>query len=105
MKLSKATTLRLLYFFVFCSTASWYPLLVDFCKHQELIETQASLVNSIPPAMMLIIQPLYGMISDKFGYKKTMLISTFLSAISYLAYLYKQDFGWLVFITAFMSLF
>jgi MFS transporter, PPP family, 3-phenylpropionic acid transporter len=105
MKLHKAHTLRVLYFFTFCCTASWLPLLADFCKQNGLIGNQISLILSITPIMMFVVQPLYGIIADKFGYKKTMLIASLFASISYLGYLYKQDPGWLIFVTIFMSLF
>lgn len=105
MKLHKAHTLRILYFFTFCCTASWLPLLADFCKNNGLEGTQISLILSITPIMMFIVQPLYGVIADKIGYKKTMLVASFFASISYLGYLYQQDFGWLILVTIFMSLF
>jgi PPP family 3-phenylpropionic acid transporter len=105
MKLHKAHTLRILYFFTFCCTASWLPLLADFCKNNGLSGTQISLILSITPVMMFVVQPLYGIIADRIGYKKTMTISSLFASISYLGYLYKQDLGWLVFVTIFMSLF
>ncbi|HLG38538.1 MAG TPA: MFS transporter [Chitinophagaceae bacterium] len=105
MKLHKAHTLRILYFFLFCCTASWLPLFAEFCKNKGLTEIQTSIVLSVTPVMMFVVQPLYGMMADKIGYKKTMLIASFFSSISYLGYLYKQDFAWLVVVTVFMSLF
>ena len=105
MKLHKANIIRILYFFFFCCTASWLPLLADFCKHQGLTGTQISLVLSITPIMMFLIQPLYGLMADKVGYKKILLLSSLLASISYLGYLYRSDFFSLIFITAFMSFF
>jgi len=105
MKLHKAHILRILYFFLFCCTASWLPLLAEFCKNKGLSEIQTSIVLSITPIMMFAVQPLYGMMADKIGYKKTMLIASFFSSISFLGYLYRQDFAWLIFVTTFMSLF
>ncbi|MBC7828245.1 MAG: MFS transporter [Chitinophagaceae bacterium] len=105
MKLNKANTIRVLYFLFFCCTASWLPLLADYCKSRGLTGTQISLILSITPVMMLIVQPVAGMIADKIGYKKTLLISSLFASLSYLGYLYKNDFGWLVFVTVFMSLF
>lgn len=105
MKLHKAHTLRILYFFFFCCTASWLPLLADFCTNNGLSGTQISLILSITPIMMFAVQPLYGMMADKIGYKKTMLISSFFASVSYLGYLHQQSFGWLIFVTVFMSLF
>jgi PPP family 3-phenylpropionic acid transporter len=105
MKLHKANTLRILYFLFFCCTASWLPLLADYCKNSGLSGTQISLILSITPVMMFIIQPVAGMIADKAGYKKTLFISSLLASVSYMGYLYKNDFGWLIFVTVFMSLF
>ena len=105
MKLHKANILRILYFLFFCCTASWLPLLADYCKNNGLAGTQISLILSITPIMMLVIQPLVGMIADKIGHKKTLFISSLLASVSYLGYLYKSDFGWLIFVTLFMSLF
>ena len=105
MKLHKAHTLRILYFLFFCCTASWLPLLADFCKNNGLTGTQISLILSITPIMMFIVQPLYGILADKIGYKKTMLISSFFASISYLGYLYNQQFSWLIFVTISMSVF
>src|SRR5262245_8311575 len=99
-KLHKAHILRILYFFLFCCTASWLPLLAEFCKSKGLSEIQTSIILSITPVMMFVVQPVYGILADKIGYKKTMLVASFLSSFSYLGYLYKHDFGWLIFITA-----
>src|SRR5262245_29765148 len=93
MKLHKAQTLRILYFFAFCCTASWQPLIADFCKNNGLAGTQISLILSITPIMMFIVQPLYGILADKIGYKKTMLVASLFASISFLGYLYKQDLG------------
>jgi MFS transporter, PPP family, 3-phenylpropionic acid transporter len=105
MKLNKANTVRILYFFTFCCTASWLPLLADFCKNHGLSGTQISLILSITPLMMFVVQPIYGIIADKIGYKRAMIVASLFASISYLGYLYKQDFGWLIFVTIFMSLF
>lgn len=55
--------------------------------------------------MMFIVQPLAGMVADKIGYKKTLLVSSFFASISYLGYLYNGNYGWIILVTAFMSLF
>ena len=36
MKISEANKLRILYFLVFCCTASWLPIFADYCKEQGL---------------------------------------------------------------------
>lgn len=105
MKMQRALNLRILYFLVFCCTASWLPVLADFCKAHGLSGTQTSLILSLTPVMMFLIQPFYGFIADKFGYKKSLLIASILSSISYLGYLYQGGFVWLIVVTIFMSVF
>lgn len=105
MKQQKASVLRILYFLVFCCTASWLPVLADFCKARGLSENEISLVLSITPVMMFAVQPLYGLLADKFGYKKSLLIAGFFSSVSYLGYLYDGGFAWLLLVTVVMSVF
>jgi len=87
--MSKATALRVVYFLVFCCTGAWLPKLYDYCLHKGLTETQSALILSITPIMMFVVQPLYGFLADKLGYKKTLLLSTLFASISYLGYLTK----------------
>ena len=70
--MQKAAVLHILYFLVFCCTASWLPVLADYCRNKGLSGTETSLILSITPVMMFAVQPLYGMMADKFGYKKTL---------------------------------
>lgn len=103
--MSKATALRIVYFLVFCCTGAWLPKLYDYCLHKGLSGTQSALILSITPIMMFVVQPLYGFLADKLGYKKTLLLSTLLASISYLGYLHDGGFVWLIIVTIIMSLF
>jgi PPP family 3-phenylpropionic acid transporter len=103
--MSKATAVRIIYFLVFCCTGAWLPKLYDYCMYNGLSGSQAALVLSITPVMMFAVQPVYGFMADKFGYKKTLLISTFLAAVSYLGFLMSGGYGLLIAVTIFMSLF
>ena len=103
--MSKATALRVVYFLVFCCTGAWLPKLYDYCIHKGLTGTQSALILSITPIMMFVVQPLYGFLADRIGYKKTLLMSTLLASISYLGYLYNGGFTWLILVTVVMSLF
>ena len=103
--MSKATALRVVYFLVFCCTGAWLPKLYDYCIYRGLTESQWALILSITPLMMFAVQPLYGFLADKFGHKKTLLLSTFLASISYLGFLYDIGFSGLIAVTAVMSLF
>ena len=103
--MKKANLLRGLYFLVFCCTASWLPVLADFCISKGLTGIQTSLVLSITPLMMFLVQPIYGLLADRFGYKKILLLSSAIATISYLAYLIDGAFLWLIIVTIIMSVF
>ena len=105
MKISEANRLRILYFLVFCCTAAWLPILNQFLKDNGLFGWRNSLVMAITPLMMLLVQPYYGVIVDKYGYKKCLLLASFFASLRYLGYLAGQGFFWLIIITAVMSLF
>src|SRR5678816_3103498 len=105
MQMSEANKLRILYFLVFCCTASWLPVLADFCKSRGLKEIQTSLILSITPVMIFLVQPFYGMMADRFGYKKTILLSSLLAGVTYLGYLNDGGFSWIILVTILMSLF
>ena len=55
--------------------------------------------------MMFLVQPFYGMLADRFGYKKTLLFSSFLASFCYIFYLFEGGFGYLFLITVCMALF
>jgi PPP family 3-phenylpropionic acid transporter len=105
MKLTEANRLRLLYFLVFCCTASWLPIFADYLKGRGLNGIQIGIILSITPCMMFLVQPFYGMVADRLGYKKCLLISSILASIGYAAYLHEGSFGYLLLVTVFMSLF
>jgi len=105
MKISEANKLRILYFLVFCCTAAWLPIFADYCKERGLSGTKTAIILSITPVMMFLVQPFYGMLADRFGYKKTLLLSSLLASICYIFYLFDGGFGYLLMITVFMAIF
>jgi MFS transporter, PPP family, 3-phenylpropionic acid transporter len=105
MKISEAWKLRILYFLVFCCTASWLPILADYLKNRGLTGVQSGIILAITPVMMFLVQPLYGILADRLGYKKCLLFSSLLAACSYVLYLFNGGFLFLFIITVFMSLF
>ena len=105
MQIRQSVLIRILYFLVFCCTASWLPVLADYCKSQGLTGTQTSLVLSMTPIMMFAVQPLYGMLADKVGYKKSLLFASLFSSFSYVLYLFGDGFAWILLATFLMSLF
>jgi MFS transporter, PPP family, 3-phenylpropionic acid transporter len=105
MKISEAWKLRILYFLVFCCTASWLPVIADYFKDRGLNGIQIGIVLAITPALMFLVQPAYGILADRLGYKRCLLFSTLLAAISYGLYLFEGGFWYLFVVTVFMSLF
>lgn len=81
------------------------PIFADYLKDRGLSGIRIGITLSIAPLMMFLIQPFYGMISDRIGYKKTLLVSSFLASVSYVFYLFEGGFAYLLLITVFMSLF
>ena len=105
MKLSEANRLRLLYFLVLSCTASWLPIFADYLKDHGLTGIEIGVVLSVTPFMMLFIQPFYGMLADRFGYKKCLLYSALSASMSFLLFLVEGDFLFLFWVTLVMSLF
>ena len=105
MQVKQSNLIRVLYFLVFCCTASWLPVLADYCADQGLSGTQTSLVLSMTPIMMFAVQPFYGMLADKFGYKKSLLLASLFSSFSYALYLFGNGFAWILLATFLMSVF
>jgi MFS transporter, PPP family, 3-phenylpropionic acid transporter len=55
--------------------------------------------------MMFAVQPVYGIMADRLGYKKTLLIASLFSSLSFLGFLYNGSFAWLIAVTMVMSIF
>lgn len=105
MKISEANRLRILYFLVFCCTASWLPIFADYLKDRGLDGIEIGVILSITPLMMFLVQPFYGMLADRFGYKKCLLFSTGFASLSYLLFLFHGGFAYLLFVTVCMAIF
>lgn len=105
MSLSEANKVRILYFLVFCCTAAWLPILADYCKEQGLSPIRTSIILNLTPLLMFLVQPFYGMLADRLGYKKTMLYSSLFAGFCYGLYLFHGGFLYLFVITVFMALF
>src|SRR5687768_16213939 len=105
MKLNEAVKLRILYFLAFSCTASWLPIFADYLKERGLTGIKIGIVLSIPPFMMFLVQPLYGMLADRLGYKKCLLLSSLMATLTYLCYVFNGGFLYLFFLTIVMAVF
>ncbi len=102
---SEATRLRILYFLAFCSTAAWLPILADHFKQKGMSGIEIGILMSVTPFMMFLVQPVYGLLADRLGYKKCLVFSSILASISFLFYLIDGGFIYLLLLTALMSVF
>lgn len=105
MKLSEANLLRILYFFAFACQSAWLPIFADYLGGKGYTGFRLGFILSITPAMMFLVQPIYGYIADKAGYKKTLLIAAALATISFLGYIVQGGFYYMAGVTIMMSLF
>ncbi len=106
MPINQANKLRILYFLVFCCTASWLPIFADYLKERKITGIQTAIVLSIIPFLMFLVQPFYGFLADKLGYKKCLIYSAGICSITYLLYLISGlSFPIICLITIAMALF
>ncbi|MBK8566063.1 MAG: MFS transporter [Saprospiraceae bacterium] len=105
MSISEGNRIRAVYFMVFCCTAAWLPIMADFLKERGMSGLQTSAILSTTPIVMFAVQPFYGMLADRIGYKRCLLFSTALAGLSYLLYLSQGGFWYLLGITVVMSVF
>jgi MFS transporter, PPP family, 3-phenylpropionic acid transporter len=105
MKLNEAARLRILYFFAFACQSAWLPIFADYLGGKGFTGFRLGFILSITPAMMFLVQPIYGYIADKVGYKKTLLIASALASVSFLGYIMHGGFFYMVGVTVLMSLF
>jgi MFS transporter, PPP family, 3-phenylpropionic acid transporter len=105
MNVSEATKLRILYFLAFSCTASWLPIFAEYLKERGLTGIQIGVILSTTPTMMFLVQPLYGIIADRLGFKRCLLWSSFFAALSYVFYIFDMSFTSILMTTVFMSMF
>jgi MFS transporter, PPP family, 3-phenylpropionic acid transporter len=105
MKFSEAARLRILYFLAFSCTAAWQPLFADYLNSRGITDFRMALLLAITPLLMFTVQPFYGMLADRYGYKKCLLISSILASAGFMLYLFDGGFVYLLMVTLAMSVF
>jgi PPP family 3-phenylpropionic acid transporter len=105
MKLNEAARLRLLYFLAFSCTAAWQPIFAEYLNAHGITDLRMGVILSLTPFLMFAVQPFYGMLADRFGYKKCLLISSILASVSFIFYLFDGGFFYLAGVTVCMSVF
>jgi PPP family 3-phenylpropionic acid transporter len=105
MRLSEVNRLRLLYFLVLSCTAAWLPIFADDLQHRGFSGVQTAAILSITPVSMFLVQPLCGMLADRFGLRRYMIISSLGSGIAFLCLIPENSFMIILLLTALMSIF
>jgi len=105
MKINEAAKLRILYFLAFSCTAAWQPIFADYLNSRGITDFRMGLILALTPLLMFVVQPFYGMLADRYGYKKCLLLSALLASISFTLYLFDGGFIYLMMVTIAMSVF
>ena len=94
-----------IYFFAYASWAAWWPLFTVYLKEAGLTGMKTGIVASIAPVLMFIVQPLWGIVADRWGRKKLLIIALLLSALSLIGFLWIQEFWPIFILTLIFSIF
>lgn len=105
MKFNEATRLRILYFLAFSCTAAWQPIFAEYLNARGITDLRMGIILSLTPFLMFAVQPFYGILADRFGYKRCLLVSSILASVSFVFYLFEGGFFYLMGVTVFMSVF
>lgn len=84
----ESVMLRLLYFLIYGSGAAWVPFFSVYLRQIGLSGLQIGTLTSINPAVTVVSQPLWGVIADLWGRRRTLLLTALLGA------LVIPGFGW-----------
>ncbi|MCA1075163.1 MFS transporter [Clostridium bowmanii] len=91
LKLNKKVNIYLMYIIVFLQGFVFYgPIATLYRQNRNLSLSNMFLIESISWILMIIFEIPWGWFADKFGYKKTLIISNFIFFISKIVF-YKAD--------------
>ena len=104
--LSPRNRLRAAFLLGFASLAAWMPMLTVWYEDHQLPKTYMGYVAAIPWMVMLIAQPVWGMIADRYGKQQCMIATAAAATVALLCFpLAGQHTGWIVTMTVIMALF
>lgn len=91
----------MVYVLTYAGGAAWFPLFTLFLEREGLSSTQSGLVVTLLFVAMFVALPFWGIGADKWGRKKTLVISIIVSSVSLLGFLLGNTFvffmGWMIF--------
>ena len=95
--------LRILYFMYCASLAAWQPLLAVYFDEVGISGLQIGIIMSISPIMVFFIQPMWGVVADRWGRQRTLLLTMFLCSFAILGYAFNGGFWFFLVWTIILS--
>jgi len=89
--------LRALSFLYYGSTAAWIPFLNLYLQQIGLSGLQIGVLTGLRPAATLVSQPMWGVLADLQGRRRTLLLTLALAALSLPGFAWGRDF-WFLFV-------
>ncbi|TPG69789.1 MFS transporter [Brevibacillus laterosporus] len=95
-----------LYIFLYYAMGAYSPLLTEYFKSIHLNGIEIGTLSSITPVVSLMLQPLWGMLCDRFQIRKKALIMALIAAacVSFL-FTFINTYAWVFFTIALWSVF
>jgi len=97
------TNLKILYFMYCASLAAWQPWLAVYFNNVGITGLQIGIIMGIPPIMVFLVQPMWGVAADRWGHHRTLLIAMFLASFAILGYVWNGGFWFFLFWTVFVA--
>ena len=74
------------------SLAAWQPWLAVYFKNVGISGLQIGIIMSIAPIMVFFVQPMWGLVADRWGHHRTLLLTMFLASLTILGYVWNGGF-------------
>jgi PPP family 3-phenylpropionic acid transporter len=81
------------------SLAAWQPLLAVYFNEVGISGLRIGIVMSIAPVMVFLVQPMWGVVADRWGRRRTLLFTMFLASFTILGYVWNGGFWFFFFWT------
>ncbi|WP_232696706.1 MFS transporter [Brevibacillus daliensis] len=95
-----------LYLFLYYSMGAYSPLLTEYFNGIGFSGTQIGILASITPVVSLLLQPVWGIVCDRFQIrKKVLLLNLMLAALALLAFTAVTSYAWVFFFITVFSIF
>jgi PPP family 3-phenylpropionic acid transporter len=92
----ESALLRLLYYAIYGSGAAWFPFLSIYFQQIGLSGLQIGTLSGVRPAAMIVGQPLWGVVADLWGRRRTLLLAMPLTALAVLGFAWRESFWFLL---------